>query len=463
MSLRHIPASQRLPHDVLWYLFGYVFLSDPSKGPVAASQVSQHWRLAALLSPFIWSHITIRLYTSSQQHLLALAHFERSRKVPITLTIHATRHLKSWEKDTLLLPYAHRFRSLHVKASAGSLANLLWAAIDMPMPRLEAFETAITNASCLAVNRKIIAIDENVNVIPPIFHHHLVDWGSWNTTGLTALTLDTTHLWNKPDLDDIYRALANTSHTLQRFEFQGFAPDIADDELAIWLPLEFPALRSLTVICHDDIVPLLQLMSIPALDSLTLRDFIICPTSTTVTDPMDIDESFSFDPDGLLQTIKQWTSITRLEIFGIDDLPSDDESGLLDYIKSLNQLSSLVLYGIGTATLIAHTLFMHDPTEAPLLPKLSHFLLAIIEVMPNNDVCNYLIARQHHTLPRLQRLTINLDCLQYLDKLDRIDFARDGCDNFFVLFEGPIVGKYKPIEEIIVPEFFPNANEILEV
>ncbi|KAF8804110.1 hypothetical protein BYT27DRAFT_7108039, partial [Phlegmacium glaucopus] len=222
----HIPTSRQLPHDVLWYLFGHVSLSDPAKGPMAASQVSQSWRVAALNSPLIWSNITIRLYTSSQQHLLALAYFERSRKVLITLTIHATRHFKSWEKEALLLPYAHRFRSLHVKASAGFLANLLWMAMDMPMPRLEAFETVITNASRLCVSRKIIIIDENVHVIPPIFHNNLVDWGSWNTTGLTSLTLDTTHLWNKPDLDGIYYALANACHTLQHFEYQGFCPDI---------------------------------------------------------------------------------------------------------------------------------------------------------------------------------------------------------------------------------------------
>ena len=360
MSFQALPASQRLTHDVLWHLLKYVSLSDPLKGPMAASQVSQPWRLAALHSPFIWSNITIRLYTSLQQHLLALAHFERSRNVPIRLTIHAARPFKSWEKEALLLPHAHRFRALHVKASPGSLANLLWMAFDSPMPRLEAFETVIGNASCLGVNRKIITIEDNVNIIPPIYHHHLVEWGSWNTAGLTSLTLDTTFLWNKPDLDGIYQALANACRTLQHFEYQGFAPDINDPQVDL-LPLEFPGLRSLAVICHDDMVPLLQFMSIPALDSLTLRDFIICPTFTTPRDLIDTDE-YPFDPDGLLEVMKRWTSITRLEIFGIDDLPSDDLAppALLDYVKTLNQLSSLVLYGAGAATCIAYTLFMHE-------------------------------------------------------------------------------------------------------
>ena len=452
MSFQAIPASQRLTLDVLWYLFGHVCLSDPHKGPMSASQVSQCWRLVALTSPFLWCNITIRLYTNSQQHLWALAHFERSQNVPITLTIHATRHFRSWEKNALLQPYAHRFRSLHVKASAGSLTNLIWMAMDMPMPRLESLDTTISNSSRLGIRRKIVTIDENVNIIPPVCHHHLVDWGSWNTTGLTSLTLNTTRLWNKPDLDGIYHALATTRHTLQHFEYQGLAPYVNVTEVAR-LPLEFPVLRSLAVFCHDDMVPLLQLMIIPALDSLILRDFIIYPTSTVIY-PIDLDGLIlTFDPDGLLEVIKQWTTITHLEIFGIEDLPSDEISPpeLLNYIKSLNQLSSLVLYGIGAATSIAYTLFMHDPTENPLLPKLSHFLLAINDISPDDDLCDYLIARQCHKLPRLQKLSLNLDYVRHLDELGSIGFLMDASHDVFVLHD-PDVGKYIPIHEVNLRE-----------
>lgn len=461
MSLQAIPASQRLPFDVLWYLFGYVHISDPHRSPMSVSQVSQHWRLVALHSPFIWCNITIRLYTNSQQHLLALARFQRSQNVPITLGIHATRHFNSWEKDALLLPYAHRFRFLHVKASAGSLANLLWMAMNMPMPRLETFDTIISNASRLSITRKIVTIDENASIIPPVCHHHLVDWASWDITGLTTLTLDTTRLWNKPDLDGIYHALATTCNTLQHFEYQGFAPRVNDTEVDTRLPLEFPVLRSLTVLCRDNMVSLLRLMIIPALDSLTLRDFMIYPTSA-VTDPIDIDELILFfNPDGLLQVIKQWTSITHLDISGIDDLLSDDLSPpeLLNYIKSLNQLSSLVLYGIGAATSIAYTLFMHDLTEQPLLPKLSYFLLGINDVSPDDDLCDYLVARQHHKLPRLQRLSLNMDYVRHLDELGRIELLLDASDNIFV-FADPDVGKYIPIKEVNLREFglYPDSE-----
>ena len=50
---------------------------------------------------------------------------------------------------------------------------------------------------------------------------HLICWtrNSWNPIGLTSLTLDTTRLSNKPDLDDIYKALVTTCRTIQRFEY----------------------------------------------------------------------------------------------------------------------------------------------------------------------------------------------------------------------------------------------------
>jgi hypothetical protein len=71
--------------------------------------------------------------------------------------------------------------------------------------------------------------------------------------------------------------------------------------------------------------------SSPALDSFTLRDYVTYPTTsmptTPVTELMDIDDlTLTFDPVGLFQVMKQWTSITHPHIFGIDDLPSDDLS-----------------------------------------------------------------------------------------------------------------------------------------
>jgi hypothetical protein len=57
----------------------------------------------------------------------------------------------------------------------------------MPMPRLEAFETVITNTSRIGTNRNI---DENAKIIPSVFDHNLVRWNLWNPSGLTALTLD---------------------------------------------------------------------------------------------------------------------------------------------------------------------------------------------------------------------------------------------------------------------------------
>ena len=465
MSLQVIPASQRLTFDVLWHLFGHVSLSDPLKGPMSISHISHQWRLVALSSPFIWSNITIRLYTSSQQHFLASAYFTRSRDVPITLTIHATRRFNSWEKTELLQPHAHRIRSLHVKASEGSLANLLWMEMDMPMPRLEAFDTVISNTSRISTNRKIVTIDdsENANIIPPVSFDSLVCWDLWNPTGLTTLTLDTTCLWNKPDLEDIYHLLATICNTIQHFEYKGLIACIDNAEMSIRSHLEFPELRSLAVLCHDNMVPLLQLMIIPALDSLTLRDFIVYPSTVpTATELVEMDEltiNLALDQDGLFQVIKRWTTITHLEIYGIDDLSSDDLSSsrpeLLAYIESLNQLSYLILYGIGFATSFAYTLFSRDDQAGqPLLPKLSCFVLAVVQMSTNNDLSHYLIARQRHHLPLLQKLSINSEYVQHLYDLNRIDILWESSKKVFVI-DDPRVGKFIAIEEVNLLERLP--------
>ena len=451
MSLQVIPASlsQRLTLDVIWLLFGYVSLSDPLEGLMSVSQVSRRWRQIALNSPVLWRNITIRLRNSSRQHLLASAYFKRSHNVPVSLTIHATRSFEPWEKE-LLRPHAHRIHFLCINVSEGYMANLLWMEMDMPMPNLETFESVISDYSRIRINRNIATIDENVNIIPPVYYDSLVSWELWNPTGVTALTLDTTGLWNKPHMDDIYHILSTISHTIQHFEYKGLIAFLDDTEVGTWSRLEFPELRSLAVLCHDNMVPLLQLMIIPALDSLTLRDFMVYP-STISADPavdlMDVDDliTHTFDQDGLFRVIKEWTLITDLSIYGIDDISLPTE--LLAYIKSLNQLSSLVLYGIGAATFIAYNLFSHDEAEEPLLPNLSCFLLAVDEMSQNNDLSHYLLARQRHQLPRLQKLSINLGYAQHLSDLNRIDILRHNSNNIFVVAD-PEVGKFIPIKEV---------------
>ena len=141
---------------------------------------------------------------------------------------------------------------------------------------------------------------------------------------------------------------------------------------------------------------------------------MVHPVAIPTTELMeDIDDdTLTFDPDDIFQIINQWTTISRLEIYGIDE-PFDDlfpRPELSNYLESLNNLSSLVLYGIGAATSVAHTLFLQ---EKPLLPNLSRFLLAI---SPNtgNDLSDYLVTRQRYRLPRLQKISINFGYFRQL-------------------------------------------------
>ena len=467
-----IDSNLRLPYDILEQIFRYVCFCDPLTGPIFASQVSRSWREAALTSPFIWSNITIKLEklekpgppTHSQQNILPRLHLERSRKSLITLTIYAHRRFTSSE-EKLLEPHARRFRSLHVNTDIRFLANCLLRNLKMEMPHLEMFETVISNVSSISINRKIDTIDKKV--IPRVTKKHKrVQWRLWKPTGLTALTMDASRLYNPPEnMDNIYRVLRASRHTIQYFKYKGLVANI-DNAVASTRPhLEFPELRSLAVLGYDNMVPLLRFMIIPALDSLTLRDNLVYPTTSEEMDLPGLDElTDHFDANGLFQALQHWTSITHLEIFGVD-LPFDDSDSsrppelILSYIKSLDQLTSLVLYGIGAATTIAYTLFKHDPTKKPLLPKLSRFLLAITEMRQEDTLWNYLNARQHHELPRLQKLSINWGYVRHLSDLCQCDIStlwNSSVDVF--VFADPEVGKHIPIEEVNLLEL-PDSVE----
>ena len=466
-SLQVPPPIERLNFDILWCIFTIICLSDPFEAPMLISHVSPSWRQAALVCPLIWSAIRIRLCYGSQDHPLALAYLDRSKVAPIFLTIQAVRPIRPWERE-MLLPHAHRFKSLHVETNSGYLANVLWSSLNIPMPRLEVFESKISNTSriCIRVSRNTATVDETVNILPSVSSsiYHPVCWHLWKPTGLTALRLDTTSLSNKPNLNDIYNALASTRHTIQHFEYVGLVACI-DTGVNIRTRLVFPELRSLAVLSHDDMVPLLRLMIIPDLDSLVLRDFIACPHIPTIPalELLQIDE-LTFDPDGLLfRVIQEWNSVTHLEIYSIDDLPSDDSSPpphLLNFIKSLNRLSSLVLYGIGAPTSLLYILFMHDSADEPLLPQLSHFLMATNNMPegPNDDLCHYLVARQEHSLPRLEKLSLNWAYIQHLIELNQINILWESSENIFVIAD-PKFGIYIPIEEENLLERLPRDSE----
>ena len=327
-----VPASsspsQLFDFDVLSLIFEHVALSD-IQGPIISSHVSRFWREVALESPRIWSNVTIKLEANTmgipQQHLWAFAYFNRSKNLPIILNIHASRHFETWEKEKLLLPQSHRFVSLHFKASEGSVANMLWMQMgtNMPLPNLEVFDTEISGSSRITLNRNPeIATDDSENIIPPVCDS-LVFWDHWKPTGLTALTLETACLWNKPDFDDICDILATRCHTLQRFHYLGLISSI-DDTGVNRNHLEFPELRTLTVFCNDDMVPLLRLMIIPTLESLILRDFVqypaAIPTRELIED--DIFRGIFFLPNILIVINHQSFLNFRVLITSISSHPS---------------------------------------------------------------------------------------------------------------------------------------------
>lgn len=194
-------------------------------------------------------------------------------------------------------------------------------------------------------------------------------------------------------------------------------------------------------------------MVIPTLESLILRDFVQYPaailTRELIEDTTDLEHMLTFDLNSsLFQVINQWTTIRQLEIYGIDD-SNDDLSpriGLSNYLESLSELTTLILYGIGTATSLAYTLFRHDQM---VLPKLSHFLLAITQMssLENDNLSRHLINRQRQQLPRLKKLSINWAYIQHLTKEDCIDILRESSEDIFIIPD-PENGKFIPMEEV---------------
>ena len=106
---------------------------------------------------------------------------------------------------------------------------------------------------------------------------------------------------------------------------------------------------------------------------------------------------------------------------------------------------------------------MHEPYlrhDQMVLPRLPHFLLAVTQMssLDNDNLSLYLISRQRHQLPRLEKLSINLGYyIQHLTKEDCIDILRESSEDNSIIPD-PEIGKFIPFDseevnllEIVLP------------
>ncbi|KDR72971.1 hypothetical protein GALMADRAFT_743486 [Galerina marginata CBS 339.88] len=224
IRIKKTPPAQRLPFDVLWFLFRYVVSVDGDAGPTTISHVCKLWRQSALDTPLLWTKITMRLYFYKQKHQRAEARFNRSANLPLDLTFHCSRNLQEPERDTLIIPHAHRIRSLVVHCKGGILSEWMWMRLNIHMPRLEEFNTIISRVPALRAVRKVTSLEDVSNLVPFVPNNRPTAWLGWVTRGLTSLRLATLDFCTEISMMELFSILEYAAVTLQEFEYEGYTP-----------------------------------------------------------------------------------------------------------------------------------------------------------------------------------------------------------------------------------------------
>ncbi|CAA7258851.1 unnamed protein product [Cyclocybe aegerita] len=392
-----VPASRRLSDEILWYLYTFVRSSDPDRGPVSVSQVSRSWRRAAFGSSFLWSKVTIRLYTFTQRHHPARARLARSKLRDLDMTIIALRKFTPDELKTLVDVHRHRIRTLAVDTSAWVVAEMLWLQLNLRFPRLEFFEGKVSYDSKVTLQRipnflELAEDDDDTQLAlqsslvpfvepPTIRLRPEVNWSSWSPRNLTTLKFLTTGFDTPPLYLDMLAMLAGTKDTLRHFEYDGPLPFLPDDPTFVYddVQLTFPQLETLMIGYADDIVWLILFFGAPALKSLTIRDITTCPASPHYREWDVISRTLPNQIDSLFLAVSQFfPRVTHLGLYGIGN-PS--EAVVNSMFQALTKLESLVLYGC--ADVFARSFFSGHAVEAdvlamqdanPFLPKLKRLL-----------------------------------------------------------------------------------------
>ncbi|KIM44255.1 hypothetical protein M413DRAFT_378061 [Hebeloma cylindrosporum] len=479
---RPVSAASRLSDDILYYIFGFVMIDDGDKGPTTISHVCRRWRIAALEAPILWTNITMRMYDLSQVHNLALSRFERSGTRPLDITIHCTRNICDQERKKLIFPHADRIRRLVVYSTGGLLAEDIWAQLNVHMPLLESFDTHILPDSRFYAVRQVTSPEDPTYLIPFSLPTIAFDWWHWIPVGLTSLTLESRSFSTHIPMFPLYTILSDNAATLQHFAYEGLTPLLGEGYFCP--PIQYRQLRSLYLSYFDDVLPLLELFQSANLHSLTLRNYITCPSRSTSRDDGDQglpELLFATSPDQLLEALARWSgSLRELEIYGIDDLPEEQS---VRYLRTLVHLERLYLYGRGGAERLAQILFYQGSSEAqnaesqdsealdfesqysearesqdaevresqdveawdamaaPLLPKLTSLLST---GRSHADLQHYFDIRERQNLPPLEKLVLDINF--FTEMPCSLDFPKDAAVVFKAV-DDPAHFRGGPLEE----------------
>ncbi|KAL0058780.1 hypothetical protein AAF712_014517 [Marasmius tenuissimus] len=294
-------AVHRLPNELLTLIFeqGSCFASRRMLEPkyplmpvqpvntisfmLTVLHVCHRWREVAIHTPALWTSLLVSRPRSTEPPELSKDYskpmdwvakaIKRSQNLPLDITIDCT-NISPAPIIKQLIPESHRWRSLSIMIpSPQSLPAVLSNLGEVDVPMLESLEITANKIERLSTNEHFPPFFSSS---PKLAHVRLnrvrVLWDASPLNQLTSLELRFV-IW--PDFLDL-RQIFLRSPTLEHLvlHFDNYAFTRLDREGRA--PIPIPCLRSLELrFFYDEapnVVRLIQLFSIPTLESLTLKD-----------------------------------------------------------------------------------------------------------------------------------------------------------------------------------------------
>ncbi|KAG6808842.1 hypothetical protein H0H92_002625, partial [Tricholoma furcatifolium] len=273
-------------------------------------------------------------------------------------------------------------------------------------------------------------------VVPNCTYLH---WSKWDAAGLTTLVLKWINLADRLPLSDLRQILLTCQDTLCTFEYAGVSPYSAPDDVVIQVTL--PALERLTLAYLDSFSHLVQLMHVPNVKSLSLRDLFFSPDKE-----QPIRRRLGNAQRTLIGQILSLVSYTKLQSFSIAGESSVPRyASFSEFLLSQPHLESLSIHGYGEW-------YYDGLLDAPvrpegLLPRLSHLHIAGRTI--TRYVLGFLHQRIEKKMPPLEKLTVGTSGELFLVTM-RSSFM-DVAKTVTVVSE-PIPQHYTPLNEVTIIE-----------
>jgi hypothetical protein len=359
----HVAFINRLPNELLALIFSYgsqfpyydlryPLTPLPSfKSPSLMDTVMcvcQRWRQLAMHTPSCWTSILVTRSRSDIDRLPSIADFQkpmnslshalqRSTTLPLDVTLDCT-HISTKTVIAQLAPESERWRSLSIIVpTMQNLHTILSYFKDIEAPTLESLE--ITAHKFHDGDLPAVSPHPFFKSTPRLSTVRLnrvgLRWSASPLRNLTTLELCFI-LW--PSHTDFQNFFANSPgllHLKLHFDTHAFTRLDGTNGNVARTPIKIPCLRTLELrfIYHDsssthNVILLLQLFSLPALEQLTLKDFGTAEWCRSLV-------YFRY-------YAKSFPKLTRLVLDRVKDIIYVDSS----LVRAFPQLTSLHLKGV---------------------------------------------------------------------------------------------------------------------